>query len=67
MKIRSLDLEGSHETIVEGLKDIEVLVSAIAPFDQLKQIPLATAAKAAGVRRFFVRRPQTRQSSIRSP
>ena len=39
--------------MVATLKDITILISAIAPFDQLSQIPLATAAKEAGVQRFF--------------
>ena len=53
LELRPLDLSGSHATLVAALTDVEILVSAIAPFDQLAQIPLATAAKEAGVRRFF--------------
>ena len=53
VELRGLDTSGSHQDLVFALKDIEILISAIAPLDQLAQIPLATAAKEAGVRRFF--------------
>lgn len=36
-----------------SLRGLDVLISAVGPFDQLAQIPLATAAKEAGVGRFF--------------
>lgn len=53
VELRQLDLQNSsHDTIVSAIKDIEILISAIGPFDLLQQIPLATAAKAAGVKRF---------------
>jgi hypothetical protein len=51
VKLRPLDLKGSHADIVAALKDIEILVSAIGPNEQLEQIPLADAAKEAGVKR----------------
>lgn len=52
VEIRATDLQGPQEKLVEALKDIDVLVSAIGPQEQLQQIPLATAAKMAGVKRF---------------
>lgn len=52
IQLRALDLEASEDSIVTALKDIDILVSAIGPRDQLAQIPLATAAKKAGVKRF---------------
>lgn len=39
--------------MVKALKDIDILVSAIGPRDQLAQLPLAVAAKKAGVKRFI--------------
>ncbi|KAF7310128.1 Glycoside hydrolase [Mycena indigotica] len=39
-------------TLVEALKDIDVLISTIAALHVKSQVPLARAAKAAGVRRF---------------
>lgn len=51
VEIRPLDLKASQDEIVVGLKDIEILISAIGPREQLEQIPLATAAKTAGVKR----------------
>jgi hypothetical protein len=45
-------LEGRHENLVAALKDIDTVVSAVSPPALLSQIPLATAAKEAGVRRF---------------
>ncbi|KAK3114883.1 hypothetical protein LTR53_006341 [Teratosphaeriaceae sp. CCFEE 6253] len=53
VEIRSLDLSTSQDEIVAALKGIEVLISAIGPMEQLEQIPLATAAKTAGVKRFL--------------
>lgn len=47
------DLTGPEEKLVEVLKGVDVVVSAIGPSDQLDQIPLATAAKNAGVKRFL--------------
>jgi len=52
VEIRSLDLaKGSQDEIVAALKGIEILVSGVGPLGQLEQIPLATAAKKAGVKR----------------
>lgn len=53
IELRALELPGPHDALVAALQDIQILISAIAPFDQLAQIPLATAAKEAGVQRFF--------------
>jgi hypothetical protein len=47
-----MDLEASEDSIVTALKDLDILISAIGPRDQLAQIPLVTAAKKAGVKRF---------------
>ena len=52
VQLRTLDLEAAEDSIVLALKDLDVLVSAIGPRDQLAQIPLVTAAKKAGVKRF---------------
>lgn len=46
-------LTGSHEDLVKALQGVDVVVSAIGPAEQLEQIPLATAAKEAGVKRFI--------------
>ena len=49
VEVRSLDLKGPHAVTVGALKDVEILISAIGPTEQLEQIPLADAAKEAGV------------------
>jgi len=46
-------LTGSEDELIKLLKDIDVVISAIGPQDQLAQIPLANAAKKAGVKRFL--------------
>lgn len=53
--LRPLNLEAGHDALVAALTGIQVFISAIGPMppDQLAQIPLATAAKAAGVKRFL--------------
>lgn len=53
VELRALDLSGPHDALVAALKDIPILISTIHPMEQLSQIPLATAAKEAGVSRFF--------------
>lgn len=53
VSLRSLDLTASAEEITSSLQGIEILISAIGATDQLSQIQLATAAKAAGVKRFI--------------
>lgn len=50
--MRALDLGGAKEEIAAALKDIDVLISAISGSQQLAQIPLAEAAKVAGIKRF---------------
>ncbi|OJJ48425.1 hypothetical protein ASPZODRAFT_61614 [Penicilliopsis zonata CBS 506.65] len=52
VEIRSCDLQASEEDLVQALKNIDVVVSSIAPSEQESQIPLAKAAKKAGVKRF---------------
>ena len=52
VELRALDLQGPQDAIVQALEDVEILISAIGPTEQLQQIPLATAAKAAGVKLF---------------
>lgn len=51
--LRPIDLSAPQSTLVSTLTDITILISAIAPLDQAAQIPLATAAKTAGVQRFL--------------
>ena len=52
VELRPFDTTGSQDDMVAALKDIDILISSIAPFDQLQQIPMATAARAAGVKVF---------------
>ena len=47
-----LDLAGPEGDLVKALENVDVVVSAIGPHEQLAQIPLANAAKKAGVKRF---------------
>lgn len=51
IQTRALDLDAPQESIVTALKDIDILISAIGPRDQLAQIPLVHAASKAGVKR----------------
>lgn len=53
--LRPFELDGTHEELVSGLSDIEVLIAAFKPTGdaQIQQIPLAKAAKAAGIKRFI--------------
>ncbi|CAJ2500719.1 Uu.00g035720.m01.CDS01 [Anthostomella pinea] len=53
VEIRPIDLSGSQDAMVDALKDLEVVISAVSAGEQLAQIPLATATKAAGVKRFL--------------
>ena len=53
LELRALDLKADQDDIVAALKDIEILISAVGPTEQLEQIPLVTAAKTAGVKRFI--------------
>lgn len=52
IEMRALDLEGPQEGIVAALMNIDILISAISGSQQLAQIPLAKAAKVAGIKRF---------------
>ena len=52
VKIVPVELLGPQENLVEALNGIDVVVSAVGPSNLYDQIPLATAAKAAGVKRF---------------
>lgn len=51
--LRPFDIDGTHEDLVGTLSGIDILISCIAPLEQIKQISLATAAKAAGIKRFL--------------
>lgn len=53
IELRPLDLTASQAEIVASLQNVDILISAIGPSDQLAQIPLATAAKTAGIKRFI--------------
>ncbi|KAI5359288.1 Putative NmrA-like domain, NAD(P)-binding domain superfamily [Septoria linicola] len=48
LKAKEIELQ-----IVASLQNIDILISAICPSDQLAQISLATAAKTAGIKRFI--------------
>lgn len=51
IQMRALDLDAPQDLIVKALKDLDILISAIGPRDQLAQIPLVEAAAEAGVKR----------------
>lgn len=53
VELRACDLTSPISTLTPLLTDIDILISAIGPMDQAAQIPLATAAKAAGIKRFI--------------
>lgn len=50
--MRRCDLRGSEESLAEALTDIDIVISCVGPAEQQDQIPLAKAAKKAGVKRF---------------
>ena len=52
VQIRKCDLKGSEETLANALAGIDVVISCVGPAEQQDQIPLAKAAKKAGVKRF---------------
>ncbi|KAJ9255217.1 hypothetical protein DTO195F2_6292 [Paecilomyces variotii] len=52
VKVRQCDMTASEDELLEALKDIDVVISTVGPADQLEQLPLAKAAKKAGVKRF---------------
>ncbi|KAF7309254.1 Glycoside hydrolase [Mycena indigotica] len=51
--IRAASLDAPIPTLVEVLSGVDILISAIDGMHTLQQIPLATAAKTAGVKRFI--------------
>ncbi|KKK19548.1 hypothetical protein P175DRAFT_0377586 [Aspergillus ochraceoroseus IBT 24754] len=52
VQIRKCDLKAPEEELVEVLSGIDIVISCIGSADQQDQIPLASAAKKAGVKRF---------------
>lgn len=52
VKVRQCDLTAPEEELLKALEGIEIVISTVGPADQLEQIPLAKAAKKAGVKRF---------------
>jgi uncharacterized protein YbjT (DUF2867 family) len=54
LTIRPFSMTSPHETLVSSLKGVDILISCMSGAEeQLQQIPLATAAKEAGVSRFL--------------
>jgi len=54
VSIRAFTLDAPHATLVSSLSDIEIFISCVSgPEQLLQQIPLADAAKEAGVKRFL--------------
>lgn len=51
--VRIADLSGPSEALVSALTGVDILISAITAGSQLQQRSLASAAKAAGVKRFL--------------
>lgn len=45
-------MAADHATLVDSLRGVDTVIVAISPYDYRVQIPLATAAKEAGVQRF---------------
>lgn len=52
VQIRKGDLKGPEESLADVLTGIDVVISCVGPSEQQDQIPLAKAAKNAGVQRF---------------
>lgn len=52
VEVVAADLSGPEEQLVDLLKGVDTLISAVGAREQFAQIPLATAAKKAGVKRF---------------
>ncbi|GES64186.1 NAD(P)-binding protein [Aspergillus terreus] len=52
VKIIRCDLKAPEETLAEALTGIDIVISCVGPAEQQDQIPLAKAAKRAGVQRF---------------
>lgn len=53
VEVVPVDLKGSENNLVRALSGVDVIVSAITFTDLDSEIPLANAAKAAGVKRFL--------------
>lgn len=53
MKIRQCDLTAPEDELAVALKGMDIVVSCVGPSDQHIQNGIATAAKAAGVKRFI--------------
>lgn len=53
VNIRIADTSGPSEALISALTGVDIFISAIAPGSQLEQKALASAAKAAGVKRFL--------------
>lgn len=53
VKIAAVDLNGPEDELVNVLTDVDVVISAVHPSAFQDQIPLANAAKQAGVKRFI--------------
>lgn len=53
IQIRKCDLKAPEEHLIEALAEIDVVISCVGPAEQQDQIPLAKAAKKAGVKRFI--------------
>lgn len=51
--VRPCDLTAPEEELTRALDGIDVVISSVGPSDQDAQINIATAAKAAGVKRFI--------------
>ncbi|KAL3481821.1 hypothetical protein BJX99DRAFT_131302 [Aspergillus californicus] len=51
--IRKCDLKSSEEELEQALEEIDVVISCVGSAEQQDQIPLANAAKKAGVKRFI--------------
>jgi putative NADH-flavin reductase len=52
VKVLQCDLNAPEKELADALTGIDVVISSVGPADQLSQIKIATAAKAAGVKRF---------------
>lgn len=46
-------LDDNSDALVKALSDIDILISAISPFEDHLQFGLADAAKVAGIKRFI--------------
>ncbi|KAK4503395.1 hypothetical protein PRZ48_004310 [Zasmidium cellare] len=53
ISLRPFDLTSPQPDLVASLKDLDVLISSLPPHDLLSPIPLITAAKTAGIKRFL--------------